>query len=117
MKELKKKTLDDVFLTLDEVPGVKEFMESYSVKIGRIILHRRLDLGWTQTELAQRVKQTTGKSMHQSTISAMEGGSPGITADLYDRVLRTLGIKDIAVRFSVDDKGDATISSAQIEAF
>jgi transcriptional regulator with XRE-family HTH domain len=114
---LKKKTWNDVFQTLDEVPGVKEFMESYSVKIGRVILYRRLDLGWTQTELAQHVKQTTGKSMHQSTISSIEGGSPGITADLYDRVLRVLGIKDIDVRFSMDDKGDATVSSAQIGAF
>lgn len=111
---MKKRTVNDVFQILDEVPGVKDFMESYSVKIGRVILHRRLDLGWTQTELASKVKANTGKSMHQSTISAMEGGSPGITADLYDRVLRTLGIKDIAVRFSVDDQGDATISSNQL---
>ncbi|MXQ55299.1 helix-turn-helix domain-containing protein [Shimazuella alba] len=113
---MKKRTVNDVFDMLDEVPGVKDFMESYSVKMGRVILHRRLDLGWTQTELASKVKLITGKSMHQSTISAMEGGSPGITADLYDRVLRTLGIKDIAVRFSVDDKGDATISTEQLGA-
>jgi transcriptional regulator with XRE-family HTH domain len=113
---MKKRTVNDVFQMLDDVPGVKDFMESYSVKIGRVILHRRLDLGWTQTELASKVKSKTGKSMHQSTISAMEGGSPGITADLYDRVLRTLGIKDIAVRFSVDDQGDSTISSNQLDA-
>jgi transcriptional regulator with XRE-family HTH domain len=111
---MKKRTMNDVFQMLDEVPDVKDLMESYSVKIGRVILHRRLDLGWTQKELASKVKLTTGKSMHQSTISAMEGGSPGITADLYDRVLRTLGIKDIAVRFSVDDQGDATVSSNQL---
>ncbi len=30
---MKKRTMNDVFQMLDEVPDVKDFMESYSVKI------------------------------------------------------------------------------------
>lgn len=100
---------------LEEVPGVKEFMESFPVLIAHQIYARRIDLGWTQKDLAEQVKKVTGESVPQSTISRVEGASPGIKAETYDKILRALGMTGMKIEFGqgLDDakKADVHIKS------
>jgi len=84
---------------IDQTPKINEFMGSFPVQMRNLIFDRRIQLGWTQNELAQQVKKVTGDSMTQTTISRIEGGTPGITSDTYDKVLQTLGMKSIGVDF------------------
>lgn len=84
---------------IDQTPKMNEFMESFPVQMRNLIFDRRIQLGWTQNELVQQVKKVTGHSITQTTISRIEGGTPGITSDTYDRVLQTLGMKRIDVDF------------------
>ncbi|MBD1373075.1 helix-turn-helix transcriptional regulator [Hazenella sp. IB182357] len=101
---------------IDNIPQVKEFMENFPVQMRDIILERRLELGWTQAELARQIKAVTGHPMTQATISRLEGGTPGITADTFDKVLKTLGMKKIQIEFGetplAPDQGKASISSS-----
>lgn len=97
-----------------DVPGVREFVESFSVRIGREIMARRIELRLSQKQLAQLVKKSTGEPMTQSMISRIEGGTPGITAETYNRVLRTLGMTDLKIEFGRDPEGgekDITIKT------
>lgn len=84
---------------IDQTPKMNEFMESFPVQMRNLIFDRRIQLGWTQNELAQQVKKVTGHSITQTTISRIEGGTPGITSDTYDKVLQTLGMKRVEVDF------------------
>jgi transcriptional regulator with XRE-family HTH domain len=95
---------EDLMRELEEVPGVKEFMESFPVLIAHQIYARRIDLGWTQKDLAEQVKKVTGESANrcQSTISRVEGVSPGIKAETYDKILRALGMTGIKIEFGQD---------------
>jgi hypothetical protein len=38
--------------------------------------------------------------MSQATISRVEGGTPGIKAETYDKILRALGLTKITIHFS-----------------
>lgn len=84
---------------LDQIPEINEFMESFTIQMRNAILDRRIQLGWSQGELAKRVKQVTGRPITQTTISRIEGGSPGITSETYDKVLQTLGMTGIYINF------------------
>jgi transcriptional regulator with XRE-family HTH domain len=84
---------------IDQTTSMNEFMESFPVQMRNLIFDRRIQLGWTQNELAEQVKKITGHSITQTTISRIEGGTPGITSDTYDKVLQTLGIKRDGVDF------------------
>jgi transcriptional regulator with XRE-family HTH domain len=84
---------------IDHTPNINEFMESFPVQMRNLIFDRRIQLGWTQNELAQQVKKVTGHPITQTTISRIEGGTPGITSDTYDKVLQTLGMKKVKVDF------------------
>jgi transcriptional regulator with XRE-family HTH domain len=105
---------EDLMRELDEVPGVKEFMESFPVLIAHQIIARRIDLGWTQEELAKQVKIATGVSMPQSTISRVEGASPGIKEETYEKILRTLGMKKLMIEF--EDCPNATQNEIHIRS-
>ncbi|SFX75206.1 Helix-turn-helix domain-containing protein [Thermoactinomyces sp. DSM 45891] len=96
----KPKTYKELTEFLDSIPGVKEHVDSFSKRMGRKILKRRNQLGLTQKKLADLVQKVTGKPMHQSTISEIEGGSAGTSADMYDRVLRVLGMTELEIQFS-----------------
>lgn len=104
MYKISKVKHEDVMAILDEVPGVKEFMESFSVQMAQAIMDRRIDLGWTQERLAQEVRRITGESTPQSTISRIEGGASGIRAETYDKVLRALGFTGLTLTFGADPK-------------
>jgi transcriptional regulator with XRE-family HTH domain len=93
---------DDLMRQLEEVPGVKEFMESFPVRMAHQIIDRRMQLRLTQEELAKRVTEITGEPMTQKTISRVEGGTPGIKAETYDKILRVLGMTDIKIEFGQD---------------
>lgn len=84
---------------LMSVPGVKEHLESFSVRVGKIILKRRLEMGFTQQELANLVRQN-GDKITQATISNIELGQQGIKSDTYDKVFRALDIDSIEAHFS-----------------
>jgi transcriptional regulator with XRE-family HTH domain len=84
---------------IDQTAMMNEFMESFPVQMRNLIFDRRIQLGWTQNELAQQVKKITGHPITQTTISQIEGGTPGITGDTYDKVLQTLGIEKVEVNF------------------
>jgi predicted transcriptional regulator len=75
-KELKQKAR--------EIPEVKEYLDSYSVVIGNIVFARRIQLGYTQTKLAEIAKTT------QRRISEIESGQGNVTMDVMDRVFRCL---------------------------
>jgi transcriptional regulator with XRE-family HTH domain len=99
---------------IDQIPSINEFMESFTVQMRHFIFDRRMQLGWSQTELAQRVTKGTGQPITQTTISRIEGGSPGITSDTYDRVLQTLGMKSIKVEFGETPNDRISTSSMLI---
>lgn len=90
---------DELMKQLDEVPGVKEHMESFPVLMALQIIARRMDLRWTQEQLAECVTKMTGQPITQTTISRIEGASPGIKGDTYDKVLRALGMTQINIQF------------------
>ncbi len=50
---------------LDQVPGVKEHMNSFEVIMGEKILKRRLELGLTQSDLVELIK-ISGKKNYSS---------------------------------------------------
>lgn len=84
---------------IDQTPRMHDFMESFPVQMRNLIFDRRIQLGWTQNELADQVKKVTGHSITQTTISRIEGGTPGITSDTYDKVLHALGMTKVNVDF------------------
>jgi transcriptional regulator with XRE-family HTH domain len=92
----------EVMELLESVPEVKEFKESFPVRMAHQIIARRIDLHWTQEELAKQVTKITGEPMTQATISRVEGGSPGIKAETYDKILQALGMTGIKIEFGRD---------------
>lgn len=93
------KNHEELMELLDENPHVKEFMNSFYVQIRNYIFDRRAELGLTQIELANMVKEMSGRPINQATISRIERGDIGITADTYDRVLKALGMIKVTVEF------------------
>ncbi|QQK76399.1 helix-turn-helix transcriptional regulator [Salicibibacter cibarius] len=79
---------------LKQVPGVKEHLESFPVKMGKKIMKRRIDLGLTQQDIVQLVaKQARSQGQRpitQATISKIETGHSGIKGETYDKVLQVL---------------------------
>lgn len=79
----------DFFEKAGKIPEVKEYLNSFSVIIGDLVLARRLQLGWTQQELANRAETT------QARISLIEAGDEGVKMKTVDKVFRALGLKEI----------------------
>jgi hypothetical protein len=52
--------------------------------------------------------------MPQSTISRVEGASPGIKAETYEKILRTLGMKKLMIEF--EDCPDAAQNEIHIRS-
>lgn len=104
---LSKKNYEELMKIMDKkIPRSRDYVNSVSNVMARGILKRRLELGLTQSELANLVKDVTGKTMHQSTISEVEGGTAILTTETYDRVLKTLGM---TIEFT--DESEARLSS------
>ena len=96
----KNKTFQDLLKHMDEhIPESKDFVNRLSCILGREIHSRRVTLGLTQADLANRAKDVTGKPMHQSTVSEAEGGTAILTTETYDRLLKALDVTDIKLTF------------------
>lgn len=95
---------------LETVPGVKEHLESYSVLMGKIVLKRRIELGFTQEQLVEHIKTVTGQSITQSTISKMEAGANGIKGETYNKVLFAMGLQSMEPKFGRLPKSEELIA-------
>lgn len=91
---------------LDQVPGVKEHMNSFEVIMGEKILKRRLELGLTQSDLVELIK-ISGKKITQATISKVESGDSTIGTDTYNKILDALGgISEVKIEFGEFTKSE-----------
>lgn len=70
----------------DALPEVREYLKSFSVIVGDLVLARRLQLGWTQQELATRSHTT------QARISKIEAGDDGVKTGTLGKVFEALGL-------------------------
>ncbi|WP_052452937.1 helix-turn-helix domain-containing protein [Paenibacillus polymyxa] len=85
-----------------EIPEVAEYLDSFSVTIGDMVLARRIQLGYTQSLLAN-LAQTT-----QARISQIESGNGNVTSDILNRVFKALKLASLNPTFR--DEEAATIS-------
>jgi ribosome-binding protein aMBF1 (putative translation factor) len=76
-----------------QIPGVKDYVNSFSVIIGDLVRSRRLQLGWTHQELANRAGTT------QARISIIEAGEEDVKMHTVDKVMRALGLVSIIPNF------------------
>ncbi|MDN4617263.1 helix-turn-helix transcriptional regulator [Paenibacillus sp. PsM32] len=75
--------------TAREIPEVKDYLDSFSVTIGHLVLSRRLQLGYSQSKLA-KLAQTT-----QARISMIESGDSNITSEVLNKVFHILEIVNL----------------------
>lgn len=85
-----------------EVPGVSEYLNSYSVVIGDIVYARRMQLNMTQQQLADKAQTT------QKQISLIESAKGNVGQDIMDRVFRELKLLDLKATFDEHDEEAAT---------
>ncbi|HLQ72984.1 MAG TPA: helix-turn-helix transcriptional regulator [Bacillota bacterium] len=110
MKSLNKQH-EDLMKLLDDVPGVEDHMRSFEVQMAERILERRLQIGLTQTQVVDIVREQGG-SITQATISKVECGDATVGSDTYNKVLKALGgVANLSIEF-----GElATNSNAALE--
>ena len=93
------KDFNEVMELLKSVPGAKEHMESIQVKLGKEIWKRRIELGWTQTQVIEALNER-GVKMTQPMLSRMETGLRNIEGDTYQKVFDILGgILELNIEF------------------
>lgn len=88
------KDFEELKLKAREIPEVKEYLESFGVIIGNIVLARRINMNLTQAELAKLAGTT------QARISQIESAVGNIRQDVLDRVFRELKLQKIEAHFS-----------------
>lgn len=74
---------------LKEVPGVKEHLNQPSIQKGKIVLKKRFDLGYTQSELVKKVMEF-GISLDIAELKRIEGGDYKVSIELYDNLVNKL---------------------------
>lgn len=90
---------DAVMDLLKSVPGVTEHLDSLQVKLGKEILKRRMELGWTQAKLVQQCN-AKGLRITQPMLSKMESGIRNIESQTYQSVMDVLGgIQKLDIEF------------------
>jgi DNA-binding XRE family transcriptional regulator len=65
---------------------IKQYLDSFTSKMGTEIFKLRVNNKMTQKELAELANVT------QATISRIEAGDPGIKGETYDKVLKALKV-------------------------
>lgn len=87
----KKRNLLDFTTTMikESHPDLKETLEGLSPIYARIIFARRIELGLTQTKLADKA------GVGLKTISRAEGGFDNLSIDIYNKIFHAL---DLSVR-------------------
>lgn len=78
------------------IPSVAEYLDSFSVAVGNLVFARRLQMGLTQQELADRTDGVT-----QATISRIEAGGDVKTKTL-DKVFKVLKLTRIQPFYEED---------------
>lgn len=90
---------NEVMELLQTVPGVTEHLNSLQVRLGKEILKRRMELGWTQSTLVKNCA-LQGISITQPMLSKMESGMKNIEARTYQNVISVLGgIEELDIKF------------------
>lgn len=108
MKRLNKQH-EDLMKLLDEVPGVRDHMKSFEVQMAEKILERRLQIGLTQTQVVEIVRQQ-GEPITQATISKVECGDATVGSDTYNKVLKALGgVSNLSIEFGELPKSSKTV--------
>lgn len=93
------KDFNEIMDLLLTVKGVKEHLDSIQVRLGKEILKRRLELGWTQEDVVVHCREL-GEPITQSTLSKMESGAKNIKGETYQKVFDALGgIKGLNIEF------------------
>jgi ribosome-binding protein aMBF1 (putative translation factor) len=80
----------------NELPEVKEYLQSFPVIIGDLVLARRLQLGWTQKELAEKAET------NQARISQIEAGAEGVKVGTLGKVFGALGLAGFNPKYRED---------------
>lgn len=81
-------TLNDLRNRLMQNEEIKEALESVEYSRSRTIFRRRMELGLSQRELADKADVT------QKTISRIEGGDPGIRQTTLVKVYTALNLTE-----------------------
>jgi len=72
-------------------PDLQETFNGISAIFGNIIFSKRMELGYTQNELAIKARVSL------KTIARAEGGSSNLGADSYERIFRTLRLSPFEI--------------------
>lgn len=110
------KDFDAIMDLLKTVPGVTEHLDSLQVKLGKEILKRRMELGWTQAQLVEKCN-AKGMRITQPMLSKMESGMRNIESQTYQSVMDVLGgIKKLDIEFGPvsDEATDIEKKSADL---
>lgn len=83
-----------------EIPEVQEYLDSFSVTIGNLVLARRIQLRLSQTKLAEMANTT------QARISKIEAGQ-NVNTDVLNQVFKALKLNNVHLVYS-DEEESAT---------
>lgn len=83
-----------------EVPGMKEFRNSFPVVSGKAILQKRIDMKMNQEQLSEYILNQTGKEISPELIYRMEWADTEIPSSLYQFVLQALGLSTNQINIS-----------------
>ncbi|AQQ55597.1 helix-turn-helix domain-containing protein [Planococcus lenghuensis] len=81
-------TLNDLRKSLSQNSGIKNTFESPEYARSRVVFKKRMELGLSQMELAEKAQVT------QKTISRIEGADEGIRESTIRKVHLALGISE-----------------------
>ncbi|MCD9020204.1 helix-turn-helix domain-containing protein [Cohnella silvisoli] len=79
----------DLKAEVRKLPGMGDYLDSYSVVIGNLVFARRMQMGYTQTKLAEL------SGTNQAHISRIEAGDESITAKVLNNVFRVLKLASL----------------------
>lgn len=86
-----------------QLPEVREYLNSFPVIIGDLVLARRLQLGWTQQELAGKAGTI------QARISKIEAGDDGVKLGTIGKVFHALGLAGFRPDYREDAAGQESV--------
>ena len=88
--------LQEFIKEVNDLPQINEYLNSFPVIIGDLVMARRLQLGWTQRQLAMAA------GTNQARISQIEAGHEGVKIGTIDKVFKALGLTRITPSYIED---------------
>jgi len=88
--------LQEFMKEVHDLPQIHEYLNSFPVIIGDLVMARRIQLGWTQRQLAKAA------GTNQARISQIEAGHEGVKIGTIDKVFKALGLKRITPTYIED---------------